>query len=161
MGFRFQRRITLAPGIRLNLSKSGLGLSVGPRGASLSVGPRGAYGHAAGDTVIRAVVTIIADSVRDIDLVGRFGGAKFSAGLLADQADAVVVAKRTRQAIEHAVIEAEAQRIQVTISLGLAGHEPGEVSLEPALQHADQDLYAAKRAGRNRVAVNQSSSLEA
>lgn len=46
VGFRFQRRITLAPGIRLNLSKRGLGLSVGPRGASLSVGPRGVHGHA-------------------------------------------------------------------------------------------------------------------
>ncbi|MBS9403682.1 DUF4236 domain-containing protein [Halomonas sp. TRM85114] len=46
MGFRFQRRITLAPGIRLNLSKRGLGLSVGPRGASLSVGPSGVHGHA-------------------------------------------------------------------------------------------------------------------
>ncbi|MEA3250610.1 MAG: DUF4236 domain-containing protein [Pseudomonadota bacterium] len=39
MAFRFQRRITLAPGLRLNLSKRGMGLSVGPRGASLSVGP--------------------------------------------------------------------------------------------------------------------------
>lgn len=46
MGFRFQRRITLAPGIRLNLSKRGLGFSVGPRGASLSVGPSGVHGHA-------------------------------------------------------------------------------------------------------------------
>ncbi|XKE44223.1 DUF4236 domain-containing protein [Halomonas organivorans] len=46
MGFRFQRRITLAPGLRLNLSKRGLGLSVGPRGASLSVGPSGMHGHA-------------------------------------------------------------------------------------------------------------------
>jgi hypothetical protein len=46
VGFRFQRRITLAPGIRLNLSKRGLGLSVGSRGASLSAGPRGVHGHA-------------------------------------------------------------------------------------------------------------------
>lgn len=46
MAFRFQRRITLAPGLRLNLSKRGLGLSVGPRGASLSVGPSGVHGHA-------------------------------------------------------------------------------------------------------------------
>ncbi|WP_280553459.1 DUF4236 domain-containing protein [Halomonas sp. 25-S5] len=46
MSFRFQRRITLAPGIRLNLSKRGLGLSVGPRGASLSMGPSGVHGHA-------------------------------------------------------------------------------------------------------------------
>lgn len=46
MAFRFQRRIRLAPGVRLNLSKRGLGLSVGPRGASLSMGPRGVHGHA-------------------------------------------------------------------------------------------------------------------
>lgn len=46
MGFRFQRRITLAPGLRLNLSRRGLGLSVGPRGAALSVGPSGVHGHA-------------------------------------------------------------------------------------------------------------------
>lgn len=46
MAFRFQRRIRLAPGVRLNLSKRGLGLSVGPRGASLSVGPSGMHGHA-------------------------------------------------------------------------------------------------------------------
>ncbi|RDB43427.1 DUF4236 domain-containing protein [Halomonas sp. DQ26W] len=46
MAFRFQRRITLAPGLRLNLSKRGLGLSVGPRGASLSMGPSGVHGHA-------------------------------------------------------------------------------------------------------------------
>ncbi|MDR5900431.1 DUF4236 domain-containing protein [Halomonas vilamensis] len=46
MAFRFQRRITLAPGIRLNLSKRGVGVSVGPRGASVSVGPSGAHAHA-------------------------------------------------------------------------------------------------------------------
>ncbi|CAM3888458.1 hypothetical protein VRRI112168_05040 [Vreelandella rituensis] len=46
MAFRFQRRITLAPGIRLNLSKRGIGFSVGPRGASVSIGPSGAHAHA-------------------------------------------------------------------------------------------------------------------
>ncbi|WP_017429916.1 DUF4236 domain-containing protein [Vreelandella jeotgali] len=46
MGFRFQRRMTLAPGLCLNVSKSGAGISVGPRGASVSLGPNGAYGHA-------------------------------------------------------------------------------------------------------------------
>jgi hypothetical protein len=42
MGLRFQRRIRIAPGLRLNLSKSGVGLSVGRKGAWLTVGPRGA-----------------------------------------------------------------------------------------------------------------------
>ncbi|MBS9405555.1 DUF4236 domain-containing protein [Halomonas sp. TRM85114] len=46
MAFRFQRRIALAPGLRLNLSKRGLGLSVGPRGASSGVGSGGMLGSA-------------------------------------------------------------------------------------------------------------------
>lgn len=45
MGFRFNRRIKIAPGVRLNISKSGIGASFGPRGASLSVGKRGVYGN--------------------------------------------------------------------------------------------------------------------
>lgn len=45
MGFRFQRRLRIAPGLRLNVSKSGLGLSFGPRGRSLSIGPRGLYSN--------------------------------------------------------------------------------------------------------------------
>jgi hypothetical protein len=46
MAFRFQRRISLAPGVRLNINKRGVGLSVGPRGASVSTGPRGTHAHA-------------------------------------------------------------------------------------------------------------------
>lgn len=46
MGIRFQRSIRIGKGLRLNLSKSGLGFSAGPRGAGVSVGPRGVYGHA-------------------------------------------------------------------------------------------------------------------
>ncbi len=45
MGFRFQRRITILPGVRLNLSKSGVSLSLGPRGASVSIGKRGVFGN--------------------------------------------------------------------------------------------------------------------
>ena len=41
MGFRLQRRVTIAPGLTMNISKRGLGMSVGPRGAKISVGPRG------------------------------------------------------------------------------------------------------------------------
>lgn len=44
MGFRFQKRITLFPGVRLNLSKSGASVSVGPRGASVNIGKRGVFG---------------------------------------------------------------------------------------------------------------------
>lgn len=45
MGFRFQKRITILPGLRLNLSKSGVSMSAGPRGASVTVGKNGVYGN--------------------------------------------------------------------------------------------------------------------
>src|SRR3546814_1328079 len=45
MGFRFSKRITLLPGVRMNISKSGASLSVGPRGASVTMGKRGVYGN--------------------------------------------------------------------------------------------------------------------
>ncbi len=45
MGFRFQKRISILPGVRLNLSKSGASWSVGPRGASVNIGKRGVYGN--------------------------------------------------------------------------------------------------------------------
>lgn len=45
MGFRFQKRIKILPGVRLNLSKSGASWSVGPRGASVNIGKRGVYGN--------------------------------------------------------------------------------------------------------------------
>lgn len=41
MGFRLQRRVRIAPGLTMNISKRGVGMSVGPRGAKVSVGPRG------------------------------------------------------------------------------------------------------------------------
>lgn len=47
MALRFQRRIKIAPGLRVNISKSGLGVSVGPRGAAVSVGSRGVHSHVA------------------------------------------------------------------------------------------------------------------
>ncbi len=46
MGFRLQRSLKIAKGVRLNVSKSGLGISVGPKGLGISAGPRGIYGHA-------------------------------------------------------------------------------------------------------------------
>ena len=46
MAFRFQRRIKIAPGLRLNISKSGVSVSAGPRGASLTAGTRGLFANA-------------------------------------------------------------------------------------------------------------------
>ena len=112
------------------------------------------HGHATGDQVIRAVAAILASGVRGTDLVCRYGGEEFCLLLPdADAGTAAALAERLR-----AEIEAEAgARVQavpglrVTASFGLAVHGPGLTRLEELIDRADQALYRAKRAGRNRV----------
>jgi diguanylate cyclase (GGDEF)-like protein len=109
------------------------------------------YGHGAGDDVIRDVAKRLAAAVREVDLVCRYGGEEFAV-LLADISpdDARRVADRIHAAVGGEPIASREGDIQVTASVGLAGHD-GEATLDQLLGAADQALYEAKRSGRNRV----------
>jgi diguanylate cyclase (GGDEF)-like protein len=113
------------------------------------------YGHASGDVVLAAVARAIAAAIRQLDVVGRYGGEEFIAILPAtDEEGGMVVAKRIVSRVAALAIgDASGARIPVTISVGLATHgsrwqSPGIKSL---LIAADKALYAAKGAGRNRA----------
>src|ERR1019366_6285987 len=101
-------------------------------------------GHAAGDTVLRAVAAVLAGEVRDGDLVARLGGDEFGVLLPgADTATASLVAQRMVEAI--AALDGGA----VTVSVGVASGAASSVS---ATWHAaDSAMYVAKRAGGNRT----------
>jgi len=109
------------------------------------------HGHAAGDEVIRRVGQRAKASLRDDDMVGRYGGEEFVCILQGRSAlSAELVAERVRKAI-HADAEGVAAGLPgVTVSIGLAVYA-GEASIEDLLQRADKALYAAKREGRNRL----------
>ena len=108
------------------------------------------HGHAAGDAVIRRVARRAKASLREEDLVGRFGGEEFVCILQRSSAQAAeMVAERLRQAIE-AEGHADGKLPPVTVSIGLAVYD-GEGEAEALLQRADQALYLAKREGRNRL----------
>lgn len=111
-------------------------------------------GHAAGDEVLRQLGNILPESMREADLVGRYGGEEFCM-LLVDTSleDARKSAERLRQRIEELPIYHEAQRIAVTISIGIAAWHPGQ-SLDQLLSEADRALYRAKAEGRNRVSTS-------
>lgn len=115
------------------------------------------HGHAAGDQVLQAVAKVCRTQLRDFDLLARLGGEEFAvllpeAGLV----DGLDVAERLRQAIEAAPLgEAAGQEIRCTVSIGLAVRSDSDESVAPLLVRADQALYAAKRAGRNRVAASE------
>jgi len=112
------------------------------------------WGHAVGDQVLIAVGQALEAATRPGDHVVRLGGEEILvlAAQLNDAQAAMTVAERLRQAVEHERVNVEGQNeaLQVTISIGAARHCPGEVS-DATLERADQALYRAKQAGRNRV----------
>ncbi len=107
-----------------------------------------AYGHQAGDEVLRRVARILSERVRDGDLAARYGGEEFVIVLpRADLESAIAVAERLRQAIE----SAEWGLRPVTGSFGVACVRPDMETRQELIEAADQALYQAKQNGRNRV----------
>jgi len=111
------------------------------------------HGHQAGDEILRRVGQVLAGSVRHVDLAARYGGEEF--GVIVPETDldgAIELAERLRVALEaEEVMLLDGTRLSVTASFGAAvkGDLPGGENLVAA---ADEALYEAKRAGKNRVA---------
>jgi diguanylate cyclase (GGDEF)-like protein len=113
------------------------------------------FGHLAGDAVLKEAALRLSHGLRPYDLIGRFGGEEFVILLPgADAGNAVHCAERLRQRIAAGPVLHEGQRIDVTVSLGVAHsadvNPPGAAEL---LQAADLALYQAKARGRNCVAT--------
>lgn len=110
------------------------------------------HGHAAGDEVLRRVAAAVQDTVRGSDLFGRWGGEEFIV-LLPDTtlAQALEAAERIRLAVHRLEFRGEEGAVfNITVSIGVAEYD-GDESADTLAQRADKALYAAKRAGRNRV----------
>jgi diguanylate cyclase (GGDEF)-like protein len=110
------------------------------------------HGHLAGDKVLEAVARVFRAEIRQDELAARYGGEEFAFVLPeTDLAGGRAFCDRVRLAVEASEIGLEAQRLRVTLSLGLAPFQPDDDS-EALIARADARLYAAKQAGRNRVA---------
>jgi diguanylate cyclase (GGDEF)-like protein len=109
------------------------------------------FGHAIGDDVLRQVARLVLFALRGREVCVRYGGEELLVILEGSpEATAVTIAERLRQQIEAHDWGRLADGLAVTISCGVAEHEPGE-PVRPWLERADAALYAAKRGGRNRV----------
>ena len=111
------------------------------------------HGHQVGDRVLRYVAEKVRASVRGVDIACRYGGEEFAVILPeTDYEGALLTAQRIRSTVEEAVVELEDKRLQVTISIGLACTDRSQAKgPEAFVDEADQALYQAKEAGRNRV----------
>lgn len=112
------------------------------------------FGHLVGDAVLKDVAKSIKSNVREIDLVGRFGGEEFLV-ILTDTAKkgAEFVAERIRETIQDKEIKAYDEKLKVTVSIGITTFPEDAKTAEELLDKADWSLYRAKKMGKNRVCV--------
>ncbi|MBS2024582.1 MAG: diguanylate cyclase [Deltaproteobacteria bacterium] len=112
------------------------------------------HGHPTGDRVLRGVAQALKRNVRKVDLVARFGGEEFCVVLPRVAAhEAREVAEKLRRAIEQEpFVDDRREPLRVTVSIGAATYGTEAHSAQALLEKADQQLYVAKRAGKNRVA---------
>ena len=120
------------------------------------------YGHLAGDQVLKEIAHILKTQCRQSDLAGRYGGEEMIVLLPeTDAHGAFAIAERIREMIQnHETVSAKGQSIRVTVSIGVAhlnGAEVGAVdNPDRIVQYADDALLAAKKKGRNRIKLYQS-----
>jgi diguanylate cyclase (GGDEF)-like protein len=111
------------------------------------------HGHPAGDYVLVELAKLAHGALRNEDIFSRYGGEEFAViSRGTELAEAEVLAERLRRAVEEHVFSYEGKSIAVTISVGVA-HAPRQsiASSGELVAAADETMYAAKRAGRNRV----------
>ena len=111
-----------------------------------------ALGHLAGDLVLQQVVRRLGSMLRAHDRLGRYGGEEFMIVVPAvDQAGLYELAERIRATVDAEPFHAEANEIQISLSIGAAISKSGDRSTTKLIATADEALYKAKNLGRNRV----------
>jgi len=113
------------------------------------------YGHQVGDQVLQEFARRCKSSVREVDLVGRYGGEEMIIIMPETElAAALPVAERLRKNIANVPIRVPGHELNITVSIGLAQKDENTIQLDTLVARADQAMYIAKHKGRNQVATS-------
>ena len=112
------------------------------------------HGHDIGDRVLETTAKTLVSAVRSFDVIGRWGGEEF-VGLFpnAERETLASIGERLRSAVEATWIEADGQRLSVTVSIGGTSAAKEDLSAAAVVKRADTMMYRSKQEGRNRVTV--------
>ncbi|OJX40549.1 MAG: hypothetical protein BGO78_06060 [Chloroflexi bacterium 44-23] len=111
------------------------------------------YGHLAGDQILKMVARHLRKMMREVDIIGRFGGEEFIVLLPETNIEqAIPVAKRLLNLFSNARFEIKNELVQITVSIGLAGHEEN-LSLDLLINRSDQAMHTAQKLGGNQLSV--------
>lgn len=118
-------------------------------------------GHDMGDQILKEIATRLVTHMRAVDVVSRYGGEEFMIAMpKTTEGEALIAADRVRSLIAGTPIYVDGQALQITTSAGVAEVEKGE-ELRDVFKRADNALYKAKQAGRNKVISAKSSDKKA
>ena len=110
------------------------------------------YGHEAGDLALVSLAEEARSTLREEDMIARFGGDEFAVLLPGTkQEDAVKAAERIRSSIERRQFGFGDRLVAITVSIGVATRGEGNDDIDEIIRRADVGLYSAKAMGRNRV----------
>jgi diguanylate cyclase (GGDEF)-like protein/PAS domain S-box-containing protein len=112
------------------------------------------FSHATGDQILQLLAKRLNTNLRDVDIIGRYGGEEFAVLLPeSDLETAIKVAERLRVCVEESPFNTNSGPLNITVSVGVSQYSEATADLESVVHAADLGLYQAKTAGRNRVGV--------
>jgi diguanylate cyclase (GGDEF)-like protein len=139
---------------RARAERSGVPFAIGMMDLDHFKAVNDAHGHGVGDEVLRGFAATVHATMRVTDVFGRYGGEEFLIVLVGTELPAALEAlERIRIALQARDWGGVAPGLAQTVSAGVASFRKGE-TVEDLLHRADQALYEAKRAGRNRVVAS-------
>jgi diguanylate cyclase (GGDEF)-like protein len=110
------------------------------------------YGHAAGDEVIKGCADFLKKSLRDSDVLSRYGGDEFEIILpRMSKKNSKKILEKIRKKIKSSTINAENNEVRISVSIGVACFPADSSDLEELFKKADKNMYKAKRDGKNKI----------